>query len=212
MTNIRRLDIESFSQGGSPISDYISFEDFRNRSLYISDEIDSSLADYLITSILWFNREDRGIDPAKRKPIYINISSNGGEVTPGLAIVSAIEASKTPVYTVTLAHAFSMSFIVAVAGHKRFALKNSSFLLHDGSSVVVDSSSKARDFMDFSDRLDKTIIDCVIAHSNISMDEYEGRRRDEWYMTAEEARSFGFIDHIVGVDCELDDVTYSFSD
>lgn len=207
-SNIRRLDIESFTQGGSPVADYISYEDFRNRSIYIVDEINTDLADSLITSVLWYNREDYGIAPKKRKPIYINISSNGGDVTAGLAIISIMEASKTPIYTVTLSHAFSMAFVIAVAGHKRYALKNSSFLLHDGSSVVVDSTSKARDFMDFSDRLDDVLVDSIIAHSNLSSEEYEKRRRDEWYMTAEEAKSFGFIDYVVGVNCDVDDISY----
>ena len=43
----------------------------------------------------------------------------------------------------------------------------------------------------------------VVSHSKITKEEYEQKYRVEWYMFAEEAKGNGFVDSIVGEDCDL---------
>ena len=46
------------------------------------------------------------------------------------------------------------------------------------------------------------IKDFVLSHTNITEEEYLLHERKQWYMTAEEMKSFGVVDKIIGVDCD----------
>lgn len=60
--------------------------------------------------------------------------------------------------------------------------------------------------MEFVRRIDSRLKEHVIAHSNVTEDEYDSKLRIEWYLFADEAKEKGFVDCIVGVDCDLDEV------
>ena len=57
-----------------------------------------------------------------------------------------------------------MGLVISIAGHKRYCMPNAVFLMHDGSTGVIDSSAKARDRISFdcgdlADRLKKIILE-----------------------------------------------------
>ena len=100
----------------------------------------------------------------------------------------------------------SMGFLIGLAGHKRYAAQNAKFLMHDGSNLIWNSGAKAQDQMEFQKRVEQRIKQYVIAHSNVTSEEYDSKLRVEWYLFADEAKEKGFCDHILGVDCELDEI------
>lgn len=130
----------------------------------------------------------------------------GGDVDAGFELIDAILASKTPVYTINLGYQYSMGFLIGLAGHKRYATQNAKFLMHDGSNLIWNSGTKAQDQMEFQKRVEQRIKQYVIAHSNVTSEEYDSKLRVEWYLFADEAKEKGFCDHILGVDCELDEI------
>lgn len=85
-------------------------------------------------------------------------------------------------------------------------MPSSKFLMHDGSSVVYDSSSKVQDRTNFMKKLESRIMEYVVSRTNISVKEYKNKQRVEWYMFADEAKKKGVTDYIIGVDCEMDEV------
>ncbi len=90
-----------------------------------------------------------------------------------------------------------MAFHVLINGSRRFAFKNSSFLLHDGSEGGFDSSSKFRDRLKFNDALEQITRQIVIERTNITEEEYEMNARREWYMLVPEAKRLGVIDAVI---------------
>ena len=158
----------------------------------------TSMTGGAVMDILAFNREDEGIPPEERKPITIYINSPGGDITEGFPLIAAIELSKTPVHTVNVGQWSSMSFLIGIAGHKRFALPYTTFLLHDGSTVSWNSTSKAIDKAKFDERFDRDVVKAhVLRHSKMTDAEYDSLVRVEYYMLPDDALRHGFIDKVV---------------
>lgn len=191
---IKSLDIDSI----------FYLKDLQQRKFVLNVDVEqASIAD-ICRHIMQFNREDVDVPTDKRKPIILYISSNGGSVPDGYELIDVIESSKTPVYTVVMGYAYSMGLLISLAGHRRFAMPNATFLMHDGSNFIMDSGSKAQDQAEFNKRLNLRIRDYILSHSKLSPEVYDANLRVEWFMFADEAKEIGFVDEIIGRDVELD--------
>jgi len=187
--------------------DKYDIEDNEERRLFINGDIDCDVIDSVVYHILRYNRLDKGIAIENRKPILLYITSNGGSVVDGFSVIDAILASKTPIYTINLSYDYSMGFLIFIAGHKRFASQNATFLMHDGSSFAWDSSAKLRDRMDFETKqTEQKIKNYILDKSNLSTEKYDERYRIEWYFYSDEAKENGFVDYIIGQDCDIDEI------
>ena len=188
------------------IEDIFFLNDLKQRKLFLNTDIEPLTVEEIVKHIIRFNSDDMGLAAEKRVPIYLYITSNGGEVDSGFELIDVIINSKTPVYTINLGYQYSMGFLIGLAGHKRFATKNAKFLMHDGSNFVFNSSAKAQDQMEFQRKIEKRIKEYVISRSNVTEEEYNSKLRVEWYMFADEAKDKGFVDCIIGEDCDIDTV------
>lgn len=188
------------------LSDIFLYQDLQQRKLFLEDEINTYTVSDIIKNIMQYNADDKDVPVEERKPILLYISSNGGDVDAGFSLIDAIICSKTPVYTINLARAYSMGFLIYIAGHKRYSYPNARFLLHDGSSFVYDSSNKVMDRMRFEEKSEERIKQYVLSHSSITEELYDSNARVEWWCFPEDAKKYGFIDFIIGVDCELGEV------
>ena len=200
------VDIEDALVGNGMIDELFYLKDLNQRKLFINGLIDDFSVSDIIKHIMQFNAEDRDLPSEKRKPILLYLTSDGGALDAGFALIDAIEMSKTPVYTINNGHQYSMGFIIGLSGHKRFATKNAKFLLHDGSNFIVGTGTKVQDEMEFNKRVEDRLKEYIISRSKITDEEYESKRRVEWYMFAEEAKEKGFTDYIIGEDCEIDEI------
>lgn len=199
-------DIVSEIKGNLGLDDYFYLKEYSERKHYITDVIDSTSVEDTCKAILQYNKEDAGLDRESRKPIMIYLDTPGGEVTAGMKLIDIIQASKTPVYIVNLGTCYSMGFLIYVVGHKRFASRNATFLMHDGSIEIGGSSSKTRDYIAFNDLVEERTKSLVLAMTSISSELYDEKFRKEWYMFAQEAKELGIVDSIIGEDCEIEDV------
>ena len=189
--------------------EYLHLKDLGQRKLYLSSQIDMldedngpnnflSKTGYIIKHILDFNEEDKDTKIENRKPIRLFINSPGGIICEGFPLVSVIELSKTPVYTVNVGTWSSMAFWIGIAGHKRFALPYTEFLFHEGAIFTGGSNSAVHDAMDFNKRFNEEVIKKhVLRHSNMSEEMYKAVLREEKYMLPEDALRYKFIDRIV---------------
>lgn len=183
------------------VSDWLAYQEEQKRRIYITEEINSEEAydtTIAIRAIWDINRVDEGVPVEDRKPICLYINSVGGALDEGFALVDAVEASKTPIYTVGFGKCASMAFLLLIAGHKRYALPRTTLLLHDGSTGILDSTGKVLDYADFLKRLKKEVIrPHVLKHSKMKAKEYDQRVREEFYMLPADAIKYGFIDEII---------------
>jgi len=189
--------------------EYFALQDYEGRRVYLTQEINSleyeessnehlSHVGHIVKFIFDCNREDAGRPVEERKPIKIYINSPGGDITEGFSLVSAIAVSKTPVYTINIGQWSSMSFYIGISGHKRYSLPNMTFLLHDGSTGAMGSTSKVQDRIDFDKRFEREVIKRhVLEHSKMTDREYDAYSRVELYMLPSDALKYGFIDEIV---------------
>ena len=188
------------------LDDAFYLKDLQNRKLFLTDEISQASVNTIVKYILQYNADDKGLDVSERKPIFLYLVSNGGEIDAGFEMIDAIKSSTTPVYTINLGYWYSMGFLIGITGHKRYAMPNSKFLLHDGVNFVYNSGSKVQDQIEFDIRLKDRIKELILKEGRISSEEYESKKRVEWYMFADEAKERGFIDYIIGEDCKLEDI------
>lgn len=202
--DIDEIDIETKLLGNSCVDDLFYIKDLKQRKLFLNSDINQLTVQEFVRHILQFNREDYAIEPADRRPILFYVNSNGGEVDSGFALIDAIMNSKTPVYTINLGFQYSMGFLIGIAGHKRFATKNSKFLMHDGQNYVYDSGMKAQDRMEFNKRTAERERQYILSRSKMTGEEYDSKLRVEYFMFADEAKEKGFVDFIVGEDCDID--------
>jgi len=95
-----------------------------SRRIQLVGEITDSAALYINAHLQNF--------ATSKDPVLIYISSPGGDLSAGYAIVDQIELSPFPVYTIVRGQANSMGAIIAAYGTKgcRFITKNSSIMLH----------------------------------------------------------------------------------
>lgn len=199
-------DLEAVLTDSGMINELFYLKDLQQRKLFLKTDIDSfSVAD-IVKHIMQFNKEDAGIPVENRRPILLYLSSHGGCVDAGFELIDAIQMSKTPVYTINLGYWYSMGFFIGIAGDKRYATRNATFLMHDGSSFVIDSGAKVQDRMDFQRRLGERIKEYVLKNSNVTSEEYDSKFRTEWYLFSPEAKEKGFIDFIIGEDCNIDEI------
>ena len=188
--------------------DKFTQEDVDERRLYLSAEVDSETVDTIVYHIMRFNRLDKGIPVKERKAIKLYINSPGGSVVDGFAVIDAILNSTTPVYTINLAMSASMAFLIFIAGHKRYSLAHSEFLMHDGSSGFgFESTAKLKDRIEFETiQLEHMTKEFILKHTTIEEDLYDLKYRIEWYMLPPEAKQHGIVDFIVGEDCSMDEI------
>lgn len=200
------IDFEGIMLESGMVDEMFRLQDLRNRKLFLTDEISQISVGDIVKNILQYNCDDKGMAAEERMPILLYVSSVGGSVDAGFELIDVIENSKTPVYTINLGYQYSMGLLIGLAGHKRFATKNAKYLMHDGSNFVYNSGAKAQDQMRFQGKVEDRIKEYILSHSKLTQGEYDANLRVEWYMFADEAKERGFVDSIIGVDCDMDAV------
>ena len=179
-------------------------EHLNQRKIILNEDIDDNIIENICLMIMQWNKEDKRLPRDCRKPIYIYINSDGGDVISGSQVLSSISTSTTPVITIGFAKCASMGSYILAAGHKRYCFPNTIVLYHDGQTGYVSSSNKGKDIQKFYDNLEKRMTDFMIEHSNMSAEFLEEIKDREYYMFAEEAKERGIVDGIIGQDIELD--------
>lgn len=198
------LDVEKVLMEDGTLDELFYLQDLKQRKLRVDGEIDMLMISDVIRHILQFNADDKNVAPEARKPIILYVSSNGGEVDAGFALIDVILASKTPVYTVNLGFQYSMGFLIGLAGYKRYATPNAKVLMHDGSQFIYDSGAKVQDRVEFQKKVEERVKNYILSRSKLTEEEYNSKLRVEWYLFADEAKEKGFTDYIIGADCDID--------
>lgn len=211
LQKIKNWDFTSKDSSITLNLDYVELaeiSDVVDRKLWFVGEVTEEIIETIVYNILRYNTQDKDIPVEKRKPILLYISSPGGSVYDGLSLVSAIQTSITPVYTINLGQACSMGSIIFLVGHKRYCMPNSIFLIHEGEEGIWgDSSSKVAETINFHSRsLAKMIEEIILSKTNITKKQYKDKYKTEWYFLSEEAKKLGVVDYIIGKDCDLNSI------
>ena len=176
----------------------VDFIHCSNRIMYLGD-ITEGVGSAMDSMIRFWNYEDNknDIPIEERQPIKIYIDSEGGSLTDTFTIIDAISLSELPVYTIVTGTAYSGGCLVALSGHKRYAFPHASFMLHEGSTSTGGDSHKFINYSKFYQKQLNQLKDIVIKHTNMTDEFYESIKRDDYWLSADEAIEKGIIDEIV---------------
>ncbi len=177
------------------------------RNLLLYNEIDSETIKETSQKIIEINENDEYLEKLyavhdlayKRKPIKLRLESYGGEIYPGLGLSSLIESSKTPVYTYGVGSCMSITFLILISGHRRFAYKYSTLMNHQGSGFLFGTLKDIEENVKEYQRLEKICNKIILEKTNITQEKLDKiyKRKKDFYFTAQEALKLGVIDEII---------------
>ena len=181
-----------------PSPDYLSYyKNLQDRIITLYDNIDIDTIYEYIENIIMFNKMDKDIPIEERKPIKIRMSSYGGDVDAALAFVACVEKSKTPVYTYNMGVCMSAAAIMFLSGHKRFAMPNSQYLLHQGYAKIESSQTAVIEQVEELKKNRDKIRDYVMSKTKIDKKTWTKAQKSEWYISVDECVELGIADKIV---------------
>lgn len=197
LTDVLSSLVENVQEDAKSFEDILNLDNSLDRHLYVAD-IESGIGSTIDSMIHFWNRrdEEEGLNIEERKPIKIYIDSCGGSLTDAFTIIDSIRMSKTPVITIATGCAYSAGFFIFISGHKRIAYPHASFLYHEGSATNGGTASQFRNFADFYDIQLTQLKQIVLDYTDIDEDEYNKHKKDDWWMTAEDAINYGIADEI----------------
>lgn len=181
-----------------PSPEMVNFwRNYKNRVLCIEDTIGDNITEF-IKMIVYFNYEDKDLPIEERKPIKIYCYSYGGDTGLGMALIDCIENSKTPIWIFNMGLCASMAALIFMAGHKRFAMPRSQFLIHQGSIAGMQGqTTQVFEAVENMKKNEEEIKKYVLGHTKISSKLYTKNAKVEWYVKADEALKLGICDEIV---------------
>lgn len=173
--------------------------DFRERSIFLTEEITQDHANSVFEMIKFWNTVDEmdEVPAEEREPIKVYINTPGGDLDATFSIISSIKISKTPVHTITIGTGYSGGFFIGICGHKRFGYPYSSYLFHEGSSMDGGDAHKFIQRADFYKKQLCRLKNIVMNNTKITPQEYEKYRKDDWFMEPTDALKYGVIDEIL---------------
>lgn len=188
---------EATKSDATSFDDVISLDCAISREIYLGP-VGANTGSTIDTLIRYWNRKDEenNTPVEERHPIKIYIDSVGGSLVETFTMIDSIQMSKTPVWTICTGAAYSGGFFTFIAGHKRFCYPTASLLFHEGSTSNMADAGKFRNFADFYCKQLDMLKDITIKYTNISDEEYEKHRKDDWWFSAKEALEYGICDEI----------------
>ena len=162
--------------------------------IMLDGEVTDESASLCVAQLLYLSAKD----DAKDINMYIN--SPGGSVSAGLAIIDTMNLIPNDVSTIATGLAASMGAMILLSGTKgkRNALPHAEVMIHQplggAQGQATDIAIRANHIL----RTRETLYSMMSDATEKDIDEIaEACERDN-FLTAEEARDFGLIDHIIG--------------
>jgi ATP-dependent Clp protease protease subunit len=191
MSPLVPMVVEQTSRGERAFDIYSRL--LNERIVFLGTPVTDEIANLIVAQLLHLQAED----PEKDISLYIN--SPGGSVYAGLAIYDTMQYIKPDVSTICVGIAMSMGALLLSGGAagKRMSLPNSKILIHQVSSGFQGQASDieihAREIIDTRQRLDKILA----FHTGQDFDKVTTDTERDYFMSAEEAVTYGLIDRVI---------------
>ena len=165
----------------------------KERIIFLSDEVNDVTASLVVAQLLFLDAEDPG------KDIYLYINSPGGSVTAGMGIYDTIQYIKSDVSTICVGMAASMGAFLLAAGTKgkRFALPNSTIMIHQPLGGMQGQASDMKIHADFILKTKDTLNKILSQRTGKPLEQIEKDTDRDNFLSASEAKEYGLIDDIM---------------
>jgi len=172
----------------------------RERIIFLGTEVRDEMANAICAQMLLLAAEDPDRD------IYLYINSPGGSVSAGMAIYDTMQFVKNDIATVAMGLAASMGQFLLCAGAsgKRYALPHARIMMHQPAGGLGGTASDIKIQAEQMLYTKRKMAELIASHTGQQVDSVErDSDRDRWF-TAEEAKEYGFVDHVVRTAREVD--------
>ncbi|MEN3308029.1 MAG: ATP-dependent Clp protease, protease subunit [Micromonosporaceae bacterium] len=189
----RDWQLRAAQAGTATLDDYIYERLLKERIVLLGSEVRDENANSLCAQLLLLAAQ------APEKDIYLYINSPGGSVTAGLAIYDTMKWIQSDVVTVAMGMAASMGQFLLCAGTrgKRYALPHARIMMHQVAGGMGGTASEIQTQAEQILLMKRQLAELISEHTGQSVERVaDDADRDRWF-TAEEAREYGFIDHVV---------------
>ena len=165
----------------------------KDRIIFLGGPIDDVVANLVVAQLIFLEAEDPD------KDIYLYINSPGGSVTAGMAIYDTMQYIKCDVSTICVGIGASMGAFLMAAGKKgkRKLLPNSEIMIHQPSGgaqgQATDISIVANHILRTKEKMNKILAE----RTGQPLKKVSADMERDYYMTAEEALSYGIVDEII---------------
>ena len=165
----------------------------KDRIIFLGEEVNDVSASLVVAELLFLEAEDPG------KDIQLYINSPGGSMTAGMAIYDTMQYIKCDVSTICLGMAASMGAFLLAGGTKgkRFALPNSTIMIHQPSGGAQGQATEIQIVADHIAKTKRTLNEILAANTGQPLEVVEKDTDRDNYMSAEEALAYGLIDGVV---------------
>jgi ATP-dependent Clp protease protease subunit len=166
----------------------------RRRVVFVASPLDEQAAGFVTAQLLHLEAEDPTRD------VYLYINSSGGSTATLLGVYDTMQCLRPDVATVCLGQAATAGAVVLAAGapKKRYALAHSRIWIHQPQSEFFgglgDLEIRAREVL----RERRLVAEVLARHTTQPVDKVARDADRDFIMSAEEARDYGIIDHVIG--------------
>ena len=190
MLNLVPMVVEQTSRGERAFDIFSRL--LKERIIFLNGPVEDGMSALICAQLLFLESEN----PKKEISMYIN--SPGGVVTSGLAIYDTMQYIKSPVSTVCMGMAASMGSFLLMAGEKgsRIALPNARIMVHQPSGGFSGQASDIERHAQDIIKTKRKLNEIYAKHSGQPVEEVERVLDRDHFMTADEAKAWGLIDHV----------------
>src|SRR5436190_21599412 len=165
-----------------------------DRIVFLGAPVDDDVANIIIAQLLFLDADN---DP---RYIHLYLNSPGGSVSAGLAIYHTMQYPKAPVNTICMGLAASMGCFLLAAGRngKRSALPHARIMQHQPSQRGGGGTASEIEILAKEILYTRAQVNRLLAkHTGRAVEQIERDFDRDNYMSAEEAKAYGIIDHVI---------------
>jgi len=165
---------------------------YRDRILFLCQDLDDELANQLIGIMLYLNAEDTS------QGIFIYINSPGGSVTCGIGVYDAMNYIQSDVTTICVGTAASMASFVLAGGTrgKRLALPHSRIMIHQPGGGSQGQTSLVLSEAEEMLRIRDEVVSIYADRTGQSLSRISQDMNRDQFLSAREAKDYGLVDQI----------------
>ena len=165
----------------------------KERIIFLVGPVTETTANVVVAQMLFLESEN----PDKEISFYIN--SPGGSVAAGMAIFDTMQFIRPDVSTLCIGMAASMGAFLLAAGAKgkRFALPNSTILIHQPSGGFQGQVSDIERHAQFVIDLKRRFIDQMAKFTGRTPEQVERDHDRDNFLTADQAKDYGIVDQVL---------------
>lgn len=165
----------------------------RERIVFLGFPMDDHVASLVIAQLLFLESEEA------EKDIMLYINSPGGSVSSGLAMYDTIQYVKPEIATICIGMAASMAAILLAGGSpgKRTALPHAKIMIHQPLGGTEGQASDIEIYTKEMIKTRDTLYNILSKHTGKSYDQIYKDSDRNYFMTPEEAKTYGLIDNIL---------------